>query len=99
MTKGIPKEDQEVINEALRKKGPVDTITKGARGNLLKAAKVVDDRTTVMIRDFRGRALKHDKWVIPKGGKQTLVASKGTLYENVPPERKALVSWGEADFV
>jgi len=97
-SKQIPENDLRDINAAFRKDVPAKTIIKTGQGNPVERKDDVINPRGYVLSHFIGRRLKHDKSLIPKGGRQITIARKGMLFEDIPFEDRQLVTWFEADF-
>lgn len=96
MTKELSKEDVALINDTWGARD-VQTITKDGSGHVIHAGRKSIEQGA-LIRDFRGRILKHDMHVIPKGGEQILIGVKGVRFEDIPLDKRQLAFWVETDF-
>lgn len=94
----IPKEDIDMINASFSK-GKKETITKNVEGRIIKAEKKIVNSRGYEIKSYMGRVLRHNKFVIPKGGRQTLIAKKGQKYDEIPYESRDKVIWKDSDFI
>lgn len=95
----IPQEDLNVINTALNggNRGKVQTISKGPRGELMKAREREPIGTGYAFKDFSGKTVKHQMSVYT-GGKHIIVAEAGHKYDDIPQDKRKMVVWHENDF-
>lgn len=93
----VPPEDLKVINDSFKTSEAV-SIKKDRHGNVISYEKeIVNEGFSV--NDFRGKTLKHDKSLIPKGGVQVTIARKGQRYDDIPLADRQKVMWSASDFV
>lgn len=96
--KSLPEEDLKLINDSFKKTDKAQILTKDSVGYKVGAAEGLVNRRSHVLKDFRGKILKHEKSVIPIGGKQTVVGVKGQRYDEIPLELRKSVDWFESDF-
>ncbi len=97
--KEIPKKDLKLINDSFAKDAPADTIKKDPLGEKLsQPSKETVNQKGYVFNDFRGRVLKHNKSLIPKGGTQIMIGQKGQSYDDIPLEQRKRIMWTESDF-
>jgi len=92
----IDQQDLRLINDTFSVNVPVPTIKKDALGRIIQPKKVIVNTKGYEIKSFLGRTLKHDKWVIPKGGQRYLICRKGQKYEDIPEDLRGRIK--ESDF-
>lgn len=97
-SKSIPVQDLKDINEAFSNDSKSQVILKNKKGEIIKKGVVKVNDKRFIFKDFRGKSLKHDKIVIPVGGKQTVVGIRGQVYESIPEEKRLMVTWFDSDF-
>ena|ERR1044072_7943695 len=94
----IPKEDLEAINRSFENDQSAQAITKDPSGERVSAEQKEVNPKTYVLGSFGGRILKHQKSVIPKGGKQIFVGNRGDLFDDIPEHLRNQVGWLESDF-
>lgn len=97
MMKKIPEEDMKLINASF-KTGPVETLTKKGSGKIVEAKRKVVNANTIIIKDFSGRVLRHQKSIVIHGRGNILIGVKGQKYDDIPLDKRNLVVWFEGDF-
>ncbi len=100
-SKKIPKEDLKDINDSFKMSpsGGEETISKDGAGQIITLSKKIVDVRGHELQDFRGRILKHNVSHIPVGGRQTLIAKKGMLFDDIPEVDRNKITWMESYFV
>ena len=96
--KQLPQEDIDLINDAFKETGDVETLGKDASGNLKKAEMKKVNESSYVIKDFSGKTLRHHKSLIPKGGEQITIGVKGQKYDDIPLHLRNQVVWVDSDF-
>lgn len=87
----IPKEDLAVINAALRG-GNAQAIKKGPRGEFIKAVSRPGIASSYEFKDYSGRIVKFTVSVYIEG-KTVVVAEPGQRYDEIPLDKRNLVTW------
>lgn len=94
----IPEDDLKTINDSFKTSKGVQTIQKNVDGQSISSGKKNVNPIGFEFNDFRGKTLKHHKWVIPVGGRQTLIGAKGQKFDDIPEEKRKMVVWNKSDF-
>lgn len=94
----IPKEDREVIDKVMSHNRPADTIAKTSDGKVIVSKKEIVNVRGYVLKNYRGRILKHQKSWIPRGGTQRVVGKKGQKFEDIPSEISKHIVWMDSDF-
>lgn len=94
----IPEKDLALINDSFKKTGAVETLGKNANGKVVDARKKVVNDKTIIIKDFSGRVLRHQKSIFIPGQGLTVIGAKGQKYDEIPLDSRKLVTWFEDDF-
>jgi len=87
----IDQQDLKLINDVFSVKTPVPVIKKDANGRLIQPKRVIVNAQGYEIKSYLGRTLKHDKWVMPKGGQRFLLGRKGQRYEEISEELRSRI--------
>ncbi len=97
--RAIPESDLQLINDSFRQhNSPVETLGKNHSGGLIVAKRQIVNAQGYVINNFTGRVLRHQKSLIPIGGKQVIVGRRGDKYDDIPAHLRSEVSWSETDF-
>lgn len=94
----IPDEDIKTINTALSPDKTTDRIIKDASGGVIRKESGIVNQKGVRLVSFHGRKLKHNKFLIPVGGSQVKIGSKGQVFETIPESDRSRIYWHESDF-
>lgn len=96
--KPIPEEDLKAINDSFKETGEVATLQKNAHGQIVEAKKQVVNEKSIIIQDFSGRVLRHQKSIVILGTGQLIIGVRGQNYDDIAPADRQLVVWSEDDF-
>jgi hypothetical protein len=99
MTMKITQQEIDLIDRAFSKRVHAQILTKDVRGRIIAPGTTIVNNKTFQIKSFSGRVLSRNKWVVPRGGRQQLVAKKGQRFDDIPIEQREKVRWSEQDFI
>ena len=94
----IPEKDLKDINDSFKKGAESQIINKTTMGSPVSSKSDIVNSKGYIFKDFRGKTLKHNKSVIPVGGKQTTIGTKGQKFNDIPEDQRKRVTWFDSDF-
>ena len=87
-----------MINKSFENDKSAQTITKNPSGEKVSSGVKEVNAESYALESFGGRTLRHQKSVVPVGGKQVVVGVAGQKWDDIPLSLRSQVVWFESDF-